>query len=441
MENIKCSIQEHEQMKPIMYCLECKINMCNKCLNFHSALFKNHHTYNIDNNIENIFIDICKENNHNIKLEYYCKNHNKLCCCACISKIKKNGKGNHHDCDICTIDEIINMKKNNLIENVKILEDLSINLDESINELKNLFEKINKDKEEIKLNINKQFTKIRNALNEREDELLLNIDKLFDNEYIKEDFIKDIEKYPKKIKLSLEKGKKMKDEWNDNNLPQLINNCINIENVIKEINLFKKNLSKNINFESEINFFEENNEVLYKAIKIYGVLKVSQIFTFKKGQNYEISNNGKIATKTGNDGFNCSIIGNKEIPKNKKSSWKFKINSEIKNAFIIGIGPENTNNINSFYINCWSFDIFNMQLILHSGNYSEYTNNKFKIKMKKNDIIAIEVNRIDNSLSFYINDTNCGIACTNIPQDETLYPVIIPYNCKDSIEIIDYSIY
>ena len=71
MENIKCSIQEHEQMKPIMYCLECKINMCNKCLNFHSALFKTHHTYNIDNYFENIFIDICKENNHDIKLEYY----------------------------------------------------------------------------------------------------------------------------------------------------------------------------------------------------------------------------------------------------------------------------------------------------------------------------------------------------------------------------------
>ena len=50
--------------------------------------------------------------------------------------------------------------------------------------MKNLIENINKNKDELKFNIQNQFTKIRNALNEREDELLLNIDKLFDNEYI-----------------------------------------------------------------------------------------------------------------------------------------------------------------------------------------------------------------------------------------------------------------
>ena len=441
MENIKCSIQEHEQMKPIMYCLECKINMCNKCLNFHSALFKNHHTYNIDNNFENIFIDICKENNHDIKLEYYCKNHNKLCCLACIAKIKKNGKGEHCDCDICLIEDIENKKKNDLINNIKLLEDLSIDLDESINKMKNLIENINKNKDELKFNIQNQFTKIRNALNEREDELLLNIDKLFDNIYFKQDFIKDCEKIPKKLEISLEKGKKMMDDWNNKNLPLLINNCINIENNIKDINLLKNNLTKSIDIDSKIKFNMYNDELLFKTIKNYGeIIKENQDFIFKRGNNYEVSNNGKIATKNGEIGFKCTIIGNIEIPKNKKSCWKFKINSEIHNSFIIGIGPENKNNINDFFKNCWSFDIYNMKLILHSGSYSEYTNNKFKICAKKGDIIRIEVNRINHSLSFSINDKNCGIAYSEIPPNDELYPVIMPYEAKSSIEIIDCSI-
>ena len=47
----------------------------------------------------------------------------------------------------------------------------------SIDELNIILEKINKNKEEVKLDIQKIFTKIRNELNNREDELLLNVDK------------------------------------------------------------------------------------------------------------------------------------------------------------------------------------------------------------------------------------------------------------------------
>ena len=307
--------------------------------------------------------------------------------------------------------------------------------------MKNLIENINKNKDELKFNIQNQFTKIRNALNEREDELLLNIDKLFDNIYFKKDFIKDCEKFPKKLKISLEKGKKMMDDWNNKNLPLLINNCINIENNIKDINLLKNNLTKSIDIDSKIKFNMYNDELLFKTIKNYGeIIKENQDFIFKRGNNYEVSNNGKIATKNGEIGFKCTIIGNIEIPKNKKSCWKFKINSEIHNSFIIGIGPENKNNINDFFKNCWSFDIYNMKLILHSGSYSEYTNNKFKIGAKKGDIIRIEVNRINHSLSFSINDKNCGIVYSEIPPNDELYPVIMPYEAKSSIEIIDCSI-
>ena len=54
-------------------------------------------------------------------------------------------------------------------KNIKILEDLSINLQQSIKELNIIFEKIEKNKEEIKINIQKIFTKLRNVINDRED--------------------------------------------------------------------------------------------------------------------------------------------------------------------------------------------------------------------------------------------------------------------------------
>ena len=112
--NKKCSLKEHEKTDANIYCQDCKIYMCNKCFNFHSNLFKNHNIYNLDKNIEEIFFGLCQENNHFIKLEYFCKTHNKLCCCSCIAKVKKEGNGQHTDCDVCTIEDIKDIKKNKL---------------------------------------------------------------------------------------------------------------------------------------------------------------------------------------------------------------------------------------------------------------------------------------------------------------------------------------
>ena len=86
MENQKkkCSFKEHKNIEAISYCQDCKIYICNKCSNYHQGLFENHHLNNLDNN-KDIFIEICEEKNHPNKLEFYCKNHNKLCCVACIS--------------------------------------------------------------------------------------------------------------------------------------------------------------------------------------------------------------------------------------------------------------------------------------------------------------------------------------------------------------------
>ena len=57
-----------------------------------------------------------------MELEYFCENHNKLCCAVCITKIKGNGKGQHAGCNICFITEIKDKKKSKLNENIEILE-------------------------------------------------------------------------------------------------------------------------------------------------------------------------------------------------------------------------------------------------------------------------------------------------------------------------------
>ena len=70
------------------------------------------------------------------------------------------------------------------------------------------------------------FTKIRDALNEREEELLLEIDNIYNNKYLNDDIIKKVEKLPKKIKISLEKGKLLDKEWDENHISSYVNDCI-----------------------------------------------------------------------------------------------------------------------------------------------------------------------------------------------------------------------
>ena len=159
---------------------------------------------------------------------------------------------------MCYIKDIKNEKRNNLKNNINNLEKFSQNIDEALNKIKELYEGINKEKEELKLKIQKIFTKIRNAINEREDNLLFEVDQQFDNKYFKEDLIKDIEKLPAKIKLSLEKGNKLNNEWDDENkLNLIINDCINIENNIKNINIIFDNIKNAMKLNQKLYFTQK----------------------------------------------------------------------------------------------------------------------------------------------------------------------------------------
>ena len=288
-EDKKCTFEEHSEIKANIYCQECKIYMCNKCEIFHSKLLQNHHTCNLDKNINDIFTGTCKEKNHLNSLNYFCKNHNKLCCAACISKIKDEENGQHRKCNIYPIEEIVDEKKNILKDNIKYLENLSNIIEQNIKELKNKFNKINKDKEELKIKIQKIFTKIRNEINEREDKLLLEIDEYFNNSLFNEELIKQSEKLPKEININLEKGKLIEKEWKENKkLISIINDCIKIENNIKEINIIKEKVERNKEIELKIKFSPpeeiEINRFLYKTElfeKIYK-LQIIKINNYKE---------------------------------------------------------------------------------------------------------------------------------------------------------------
>ena len=446
MENKrKCSNKKHSEIDAINYCNICNIYLCNKCSNIHTEYLETHQINNLsENNNEEIFNGLCQESNHKENIMFYCKNHNKLCCPACLSKIKVNGYGQHFNCEVCLIKEIKEEKKNKLKENIKYLEDFSEKIIDSVNKLKEIYEKINKSKEEIKLKISKIFTKIRNIVNEREDKLLLELDNKYEEIYFNEDIIKKGEKLPNQIKKNLDKGKILDKEWNeeDNKIIQRINDCLNIENNIQNIININNIIDKCNSEEIKIYFFPEDENIneLEESIKTFGDIFEDENFhfKFKNGNNYNIAKNNMLATKSSvGNGWNCLIYGDKEIPKNRVSKWKIKINanqtSKGSTDFLIGIGPKSFKG--NSYDECWSICTNGYNVCLFNKNQtSNYDNLKYNIK--KDDIIEVIVDRKEGNLSFAINDNNYGIAYSNIPKEDTLYPTVILWEKGLSVEII-----
>ena len=82
---------------------------------------------------------------------------------------------------------------------------MSENLENIINKIIQEFDKINENKEALKINIQKIFKKLRNSINNREETLLKEIDEKFDDLFLKKNIIKESNKLQNKVKNSLEK--------------------------------------------------------------------------------------------------------------------------------------------------------------------------------------------------------------------------------------------
>jgi len=236
------------------------------------------------------------------------------------------------------------------------------------------------------------------------------------------------------------------DEWSN---PLLHKNIKNVNNLsLDEISSIYETINDNNHDKSnDIDITTKSFGVFLKSqfddvIDNFSNFQSKFKFKFRKGLNYSINNNGTLATKIGNSNiWNCSIFGDREIPKNKISKWKIKLNNfEIKSNtwnVLIGIGPENVNNETNFQNKCWSF-ICGNSLLRDKGenkNCIEYFNHSGKLK--KNDVVEVTVDRIKGHLSFAVNDVDYGIAFTNIPSKETLYPVVLIYDVNQTVELLN----
>ena len=296
----KCSIESHSEIDAVSYCQECNKYLCNKCQNNHADFHEERKLINLKNKDE-IFEDICKEIGHKNKLEFFCKDHNTLCCVACTSKMKLEGYGQHHDCNVCKIIDIKEEKKNKLKENLNNLELLNNQIEQSINDLNKIYEEINKNKEDLKIKVQAIFTKIRNALTEKENKLLNDIEEEYNKKFFKEDLVKESKSLPNQIKKSIDKGKKIEKEWNDDNLPSLINDCINIEENIKKVNKINNNIKESkSNKETIIEFDIEEEDInnLIKKIQTFGNI-ISPLNLY---DNYNIENKNPIHILQKHDG-------------------------------------------------------------------------------------------------------------------------------------------
>ena len=250
------------------FCEDCCIYLCDKCEIYHSSVFLKHQLYDLNKeSVDEILKGRCQIEYHNKKFQYFCKTHNILCCGLCISKIEDDYNGQHSECDVCLIEDIQDEKKNNLKKNIETLKAWSDELDIY------KFERFLKKKEKLKLEIQEKFSKIREALNHRESNILYNLEKEFNDKCFKEYLIEEA----RKLSPLLEKGETIIKEWDDDKLFSNLNICINIEEYIKTMNDLKKDIEK-YNLEKIPTLcFEENstNEILEK-INSFGSINIKK---------------------------------------------------------------------------------------------------------------------------------------------------------------------
>ena len=89
------------------------------------------------------------------------------------------------------------------------------------------------------------MTILWNEVNKREDVILLGVDKKYSELLFDEELIQKNKKLSKNINQSLQKGKIEENEWNEKNkFNSLINNCVNVENNLKDINKINESIQK-----------------------------------------------------------------------------------------------------------------------------------------------------------------------------------------------------
>ena len=209
------------------------------------------------------------------------------------------------------------------------MEELSNSFYKSIEDIKTIFDNIKEKKEKLKEQIQKVFTQIRNEINNKEDELLIEVDKTFDDLFFKEDFIKKSEKIPNKLQILLEKGKIALQD-NIDNLVLLLGYGINIEKYIEYVN----NIQEKIKFGSNIH----NLEVIFHCQEKKLIEEIKTLFKIVKNKNSD---------------FSESLIYNDIEKQNQIMNWILEKTNKSKIQFeLIFKMSVNGNKLDNFYDYC-----------------------------------------------------------------------------------------
>ena len=169
--------------------------------------------------------------------------------------------------------------------------------------------------------------------------------------YGNDEIVKESEKLPNKIKSSLDKGKLIDNEWNDNNkLIFNINICINIENSIKNLNLIDEKIKQSKSEQEKNNEFymeQESYDNLIKIIKsfgeIYNKFNIDSLILKNQEDIYKLYalistqikiNNMKILYRASKDGFSLNNLKNKIDNKSNLIFLFFAGNNKIFGSYI-----------------------------------------------------------------------------------------------------------
>ena len=382
-----------------------------------------------------------------IKKIKFCKKHNKVY----YIKSEDENDDDHFNCDSCPIENIQEEKRNKLKENIKSLENLLKDTENLSNKFQNVIEEINEKKEVVKVQIQRIFTKIRTNLNDREEQLLSEVDLTFEDLYLNKDLIKETEKFPNKIKKIVEKGKSIDSKWDKENIDKSINDCLNIDDNMKEINTIKDNISKFNDIKTnniKLCFLPKENDLNYFLDKIWKFGKISlNDYVFKKcpeninpERKYKVyGEKHNILTKVGTDYCWMGVLCEKQLDTSKEQcAWKIKILSTYNYNIMIGVATID------FDINSSSCDMNNnrgwyyycINGTLYSGKPQFYQGKNIYLKPRK-DEYKIIVNMQKRSIKFECENEDKGESFTDIPLDKPIFPSILLKDINDSVEIIE----
>ena len=227
----------------------------------------------------------------------------------------------------------------------------------------------------------------------------------------------------------------------------MINDCINIENNIKNINIINDNINKcNINNKIKTKFRSKDNQLknFLDNIKSFGEIYCNNYIKYsfrecpiyiKENRKYIVTGNNKnILTKTGTDNQRMGTICENELDKSiEEHKWKIKLLKTVGKSVSVGVASLDFDIHSSIDETCgWYF--YCPDSTLYSGPPYNYRGLKTNLS-KINDEVIVVMNMKKRTIKFIINNEDKGDSYTNIPIDKPLFPAICLYNKDDSIEI------